>query len=69
MMIDWASFTPWSSLAGGALIGLSAAVFILFNGRIAGISGIVRGFVRPGARRYRLATRVRRWDDRCSPAF
>lgn len=46
-MIDWASFTPWSSLAGGALIGLSAALFILFNGRIAGISGIVGGLLRP----------------------
>jgi uncharacterized protein len=38
MTIDWAAFTPWSALAGGILIGLSAAIFILFNGRIAGIS-------------------------------
>src|SRR5450830_1492009 len=40
MQIDWQHFTPWSSLAGGLLIGLAAAVLILFNGRIAGISGI-----------------------------
>ncbi|MFC0132831.1 YeeE/YedE [Massilia eurypsychrophila] len=45
MMIDWASFTPWASLAGGALIGLAAAMFVLFNGRIAGISGILGGLL------------------------
>lgn len=33
-------FTPWSSLAGGALIGLSASLLLLGSGRIAGISGI-----------------------------
>ncbi|MBV8633626.1 MAG: YeeE/YedE family protein [Burkholderiaceae bacterium] len=41
MTIDWLHFTPWSSLAGGMLIGLAAALLILINGRIAGISGIV----------------------------
>ena len=41
MMIDWNNFTPWSSLAGGLLIGLSVALLALFNGRIAGISGIL----------------------------
>ena len=45
MMIDWTSFTPWASLAGGALIGLAAAMFLLFNGRIAGISGILGGLL------------------------
>jgi len=35
------NFTPWSSLAGGILIGLAASMMILMNGRIAGISGIV----------------------------
>ena len=45
MMIDWTSFTPWTSLAGGALIGLAAAMFLLFNGRIAGISGILGGLL------------------------
>lgn len=44
-MIDWNSFTPVSSAAGGALIGLAAALFILFNGRIAGISGILGGLL------------------------
>ncbi|MEC5215702.1 putative membrane protein YedE/YeeE [Actimicrobium sp. GrIS 1.19] len=44
-MIDWNHFTPWTSLAGGALIGLAAALFILFNGRIAGISGILGGLL------------------------
>ena len=47
MTIDWANFTPWSSLAGGLLIGLATAIFLLFNGRIAGISGVVGGLLRP----------------------
>lgn len=47
MTIDWANFTPWASLAGGALIGLAATLFILLNGRIAGISGVVGGLLRP----------------------
>jgi uncharacterized membrane protein YedE/YeeE len=46
MTIDWTHFTPWTGLAGGLLIGLSAALFLLFNGRIAGISGIVGGLLR-----------------------
>jgi uncharacterized membrane protein YedE/YeeE len=45
MDIDWAHFTPWASLAGGALIGLAAALLVLFNGRIAGISGILGGLL------------------------
>ncbi|XYJ12607.1 YeeE/YedE family protein [Telluria sp. B2] len=47
MNIAWTHFTPWTSLAGGILIGLAAAAFALFNGRIAGISGIVGGLLRP----------------------
>lgn len=47
MTIDWNAFTPWSALAGGALIGLAAAMFVLLNGRIAGISGIVGGLLAP----------------------
>ena len=43
MTIDWSHFTPWLSLTGGVLIGISAAMLVLFNGRIAGISGIVGG--------------------------
>ncbi|MBN0979491.1 YeeE/YedE family protein [Pseudomonas hygromyciniae] len=41
MSIDWVNFTPWSSLGGGALIGLAASLFVLVNGRIAGISGLI----------------------------
>ena len=47
MSIDWNAFTPWSALAGGALIGLAVGLFALLNGRIAGISGILGGLVRP----------------------
>lgn len=46
MTIDWQNFTPWSSLAGGLLIGLATAILLLFNGRIAGISGVVGGLLR-----------------------
>jgi hypothetical protein len=35
------NFTPYSALAGGALIGVSAALLMLLNGRLAGISGII----------------------------
>jgi uncharacterized membrane protein YedE/YeeE len=47
MLIDWNHFTPSSALAGGALIGLGAAIFVLLNGRIAGISGIAGGLIKP----------------------
>ena len=40
--------TPWTSLLGGLLIGLAAATLLILNGRIAGISGIVGGLLRPG---------------------
>ena len=46
-MIDWAHFTPWSSLAGGIVIGVAAAMLVLLNGRIAGVSGIIGGVLRP----------------------
>ncbi len=42
-----ATFTPWASLFGGVLIGLSAAALLLFNGRPAGISGVVGGLISP----------------------
>jgi len=45
--IDWNAFTPWHAAAGGVLIGLATAIFVLFNGRIAGISGIVGGLLSP----------------------
>lgn len=41
------SFTPVSGLVGGLLIGLAAALLLLLNGRISGISGIVGGLVVP----------------------
>jgi uncharacterized membrane protein YedE/YeeE len=47
MSIDWGAFTPWPALLGGLLIGLAAAMFVLLNGRIAGISGILGGLLRP----------------------
>ena len=47
MSIDWHAFTPWSSLFGGMLIGLAAALFVLLNGRIAGISGVMGGLLTP----------------------
>ena len=47
MTIAWTSFTPWLSLAGGLLVGLAATLLILFNGRIAGISGIAGRLLRP----------------------
>ncbi|UZE21503.1 YeeE/YedE family protein [Pseudomonas sp. B21-056] len=45
MSIDWLNFTPWSSLAGGALIGLAASLFVVANGRIAGVSGLIGGLL------------------------
>jgi hypothetical protein len=45
--IAWSVFTPWTALAGGGLIGLAAALFVLLNGRIAGISGVLGGLLRP----------------------
>lgn len=47
MNIDMLGFTPWTSLAGGLLIGAGIALFALLAGRIAGISGIVGGLLRP----------------------
>ena len=57
MLIDWTHFTPWTSLAGGLLLGLAAALFILFSGRVLGISGIVGGLLHPrkGDAGWRLA--------------
>lgn len=49
MNIDWAAFTPLSALLGGALIGAAAALLMLFNGRIAGISGLVGRLLTPQA--------------------
>ncbi len=37
------NFTPYSAFLGGSLIGLSAALLMYFNGRVAGISGMITG--------------------------
>lgn len=42
-------FTPLLSLAGGALIGLSAVLLMAFHGRIAGVTGIISGLIPPVA--------------------
>ena len=57
MTIDWNAFTPWSALTGGGLIGVAAAMLVLLNGRIAGISGVLGGVLRPakGDRGWRIA--------------
>lgn len=49
MSIDWSNFTPWTSLAGGALVGLAVSLFILVNGRIAGISGLIAAAMQRGS--------------------
>ncbi len=50
MTPDWAQFTPWTSLAGGLLIGLAAAALILGSGRMLGAAGIAGGGVDPPPR-------------------
>ncbi len=47
MLIDWNNFTPWSAIFGGLMLGIASALFILLNGRIAGICGILGGLYRP----------------------
>lgn len=57
MTIDWTHFTPWTSLAGGLLLGVAAALLILLSGRVLGITGIVEGLLPPrrGDAGWRLA--------------
>jgi len=43
------NFTPYSALAGGALIGASSALLLWLTGRIAGISGILGGLLSPSS--------------------
>ena len=47
MNIDWTHFTPYASLTGGLILGVASAMFILLNGRILGISGILGGLMPP----------------------
>lgn len=46
MQIDWTHFTPWVSLVGGVVLGATALILLAFNGRIAGISGILGALLR-----------------------
>jgi uncharacterized membrane protein YedE/YeeE len=56
MTIAGNMFTPWPALAGGGLIGIAAAMLVLLNGRIAGISGVIGGlFVDWGSAAFCLA--------------
>ena len=61
------NFTPVSGLIGGLLIGVSAALFLLLNGRIAGISGILGGALEQasadGAWRYAFLAGLVATDD------
>jgi uncharacterized membrane protein YedE/YeeE len=49
MQIDWTHFTALASAVGGVMIGAAAGLLLLLNGRIAGVSGIVGGLLRPAA--------------------
>ncbi|QHS11229.1 YeeE/YedE family protein [Sinimarinibacterium sp. NLF-5-8] len=49
MTLDWQAFTPWASLIGGLMIGAASALFLLANGRIAGISGLLGAALQRGA--------------------
>ena len=49
MTIDFASFTPVASLAGGVMIGIAALLLMRLHGRVMGISGILGGLVRPSS--------------------
>ena len=49
LSINWDAFTPYPALLGGLLIGLSAVILIVATGRVAGISGILGGLLKPQA--------------------
>lgn len=49
ILIDWNHFTYESALLGGVFIGAAISLLILFNGRIAGISGAIGGLFTPSA--------------------
>ena len=66
MTVDWFNFTPWSSLAGGALIGLAASLFAIGNGRIAGISGLIGSLLQRGSEGARARARKSCFCSACS---
>jgi uncharacterized membrane protein YedE/YeeE len=45
-LINWTEATPINSFAGGVLIGVAVSILILFNGKVAGISGILGGIIK-----------------------
>lgn len=47
-------FMPWHGLAGGILIGLAAGLYLLSVGRIAGITGILEGALKPATATFML---------------
>lgn len=47
MQIDWFSFTPGPAIVGGMILGVAAALYVFFHGRILGIAGIVSGLLHP----------------------
>ncbi|WP_334118447.1 YeeE/YedE family protein [Limnobacter sp.] len=49
LSINWDAFTPYPALLGGLLIGLSTVILIVATGRVAGISGILGGLLKPQA--------------------
>ena len=58
MTIAWASFTPISAFLGGCLIGLTALLLMVFQGRVMAVSGIIGGLfgtTSPAERGWRLA--------------
>jgi uncharacterized membrane protein YedE/YeeE len=57
MNIDWPNFTPWAAALGGIFIGLAAALFMLLNGRVLGVSSILGGVLKrePGDMGWRIA--------------
>jgi uncharacterized protein len=62
MTIDWASFTPLAAITGGILIGSASALFLLFNGRMAGITGLLAAPLLALVKRQSLAAqRSRLW--------
>lgn len=61
MNIAWEQFTPWASLAGGVLIGLASALYILGSGRIAGIAGVVGVALKSALGRVPLGKDPARW--------
>ena len=57
MTVYWSLFTPGTAFLGGIIIGIAAALLLLLNGRISGVSGVLGGLLHPikGDLNWRLA--------------